>query len=126
MKNILLMGVFLIVAFVMVQCVAPQTKDDMITHTVYFKLKHDKGSEEEQLFIRKALDLGGISTVHNLRCVKEVSPKNNFDYGLIMQFDDQAAYDTYNNHPDHQAFVENVWKKEVLEFMEVDYVANGF
>ncbi|HLU93270.1 MAG TPA: Dabb family protein [Membranihabitans sp.] len=126
MKNLFLMGVLLIAAFAMVQCGAPQTKDDMITHTVYFKLKHEKGSEEEQMFIRKALDLGAISTVHNLRCVREVSPKNNFDFGLIMQFADQAGYDTYNNHPDHQAFVENVWKKEVSEFMEVDYVPSEF
>lgn len=122
MKNILLMGVSLLLAFSVMRCDVSETKDNMITHTVYFKLKHDKGSDEEATFIRQALDLGAIKTVHNLRCVKEVSPKNNFDFGLIMQFENQEAYDTYNNHPDHQSFVENVWKKEVIDFMEIDYV----
>lgn len=115
-----------IALFSLTQCEQPETKNDMITHTVYFKLIHEKGSEEEQLFIQKALDLGAISTVHNLRCVREVSPKNNFDFGLIMQFEDQQGYDTYNNHPDHVSFVENVWQKEVAEFMEIDYVPSEY
>lgn len=126
MKLVLLMGMSLLMALSYVQCDGPQTKDNMITHTVYFKLHHEKGSDAEQLFIRQALDLGAIPTVHNLRCVEEVSPKNNFDFGLIMQFEDQEAYDTYNNHPDHVAFVENVWKKEVAEFMEIDYVESAY
>ena len=95
----------------------------MITHSFYFKLKHDKGSAEEKSLIQKALNLGSIATVRNLRYVKEVSPKNNFDHGLVMQFEDQEGYDTYNNHPDHQDFVQNVWLKEVDDFIEVDYVA---
>ncbi|MBY5960284.1 Dabb family protein [Membranicola marinus] len=124
MKNILIIGATLLLALSVMQCGAPQTSDNMITHTVYFKLKHPKGSEEEKAFIQKAVDLGAIETVHNLRSVKEVSPKNNFDFGLIMQFEDQAGYDFYNNHPDHVDFVENVWKKEVVDFMEIDYVPN--
>ena len=120
------MGISLMTAFDVMQCNVPETTDDMIIHTVYFKLKHDKGSEAEKIFIQKALDLGAISTVNNLRYVREVSPKNDFDHGLIMQFDNQDDYDTYNNHPDHQNFVENVWKKEVVDFMEIDYVAAEF
>lgn len=123
MKHFLLMGLTMIMAMAAMQCTNPQNTNNMITHTVYFKLKHEKGSDAEKAFIQKALDLGAISTVHNLRCVREVSPKNNFDHGLIMQFEDQAGYDTYNNHPDHQDFVENVWKAEVVDFMEIDYVS---
>jgi len=126
MKHVLLIGISLMMALAMIRCDVPKTTDNMITHTVYFKLKHEKGSEAERIFIQKALDLGAISTVRNLKCVKEVSPKNNFDHGLIMQFENQDAYDTYNNHPDHVAFVENVWKKEVEDFMEIDYVPCEF
>jgi hypothetical protein len=38
-----------------------------------------------------------------------------------MQFASQADYDGYNTHPDHVAFVQDVWVKEVLEFQEIDY-----
>lgn len=126
MKHVLWLAFPLIALFALTNCDIPETKDNMITHTVYFKLIHEKGSDEEKLFIRQALDLGAIPTVHNLRCVQEVSPKNNFDFGLIMQFEDQEAYDTYNNHPDHVSFVENVWQKEVAEFMEIDYVPSDY
>lgn len=122
MNKLLYAGVLLIFGMFMIQCTPSSKQNDMITHTVYFKLKHEKGSEAEAEFLRKAMDLGAISSVRNLRCVKEVSPKNAFDFGLIMQFEDQAGYEAYNNHPDHVDFVENVWKNEVEEFMEVDYV----
>jgi hypothetical protein len=39
-----------------------------------------------------------------------------------MHFDDQAAYDSYNNHADHQAFVNDVWLPNVADFLELDYV----
>jgi hypothetical protein len=42
--------------------------------------------------------------------------------GLSMEFTDQAAYDTYNDHPIHVAFVRDRWKTEVSDFMEIDYV----
>ncbi|MCM5663723.1 Dabb family protein [Galbibacter mesophilus] len=96
----------------------------MITHTVFFKLKHPKGSDAEKVFIEKATALKAIPTVKNMKAVKEVGKKNNFDWGLTMQFANQEDYDTYNNHPDHVNFVENVWKKEVVEFMEIDYIEN--
>lgn len=123
MNKLLCAGVLLIFGIFMIQCTPSSKQNDMITHTVYFKLKHEKGSEAEAEFLRKALDLGKITSVRNLRCVKEVSPKNSFDFGLIMQFEDQAGYEAYNNHPDHMDFVENVWKNEVEEFLEVDYVS---
>ena len=39
-----------------------------------------------------------------------------------MEFADRAAYDGYNDHPDHVRFVESRWLVEVDEFLEIDYV----
>jgi hypothetical protein len=36
-------------------------------------------------------------------------------------FSDQDDYSTYNNHPDHVAFVEQRWMKEVTDFLEIDF-----
>ena len=40
-----------------------------------------------------------------------------------MEFADQAAYDGYNEHPVHTAFVADRWVPEVADFLEIDYAA---
>jgi hypothetical protein len=93
----------------------------MIRHTVVFKLKHVAGSQEEADFLRAAAKLAEIPTVKNFECLRQVSQKNPYQWGLSMEFDDQADYQTYNEHPDHVAFVEGRWTNEVTDFMEIDY-----
>jgi len=93
----------------------------MIRHSVVFKLKHKKGSAEEASFLEEAKALAEIAVVQRFECLKEISPKNDFEYGLSMEFVDQAAYDEYNTHPDHVAFVNDRWLSEVEAFLEIDY-----
>jgi len=97
----------------------------MITHTVFFKLHHPVGSAAESDFLKAAMGLGKIPGVRNLACVKQVSAKNEFTYGLVMGFADDKAYHLYNVHPDHVAFVTKRWHPEVAAFMEIDYVAHS-
>ena len=95
----------------------------MIRHTVAFRLKHAPGSEAEREFLDIAQRiLAPIPGVEEFECLRPVSPKNNFTFGLSMEFADQAAYDGYNNHPDHVRFIEDRWIPEVDEFLELDYV----
>lgn len=93
----------------------------MIRHTVVFRLKHPPGSQEEAAFLDAANGLAAIPGVGRFERLREVSPKNGFAFGLSMEFADQAAYDAYNSHPDHVAFVRDRWIPEVAEFLEVDY-----
>ena len=94
----------------------------MIRHTVIFTLKHRQNSAEERKFLGDALVLTQIPTVQNFERLKQVSAKNGFKFGFSMEFADQAAYDLYNDHPIHVAFVRDRWKAEVSDFMEIDYV----
>lgn len=94
----------------------------MITHTVAFKLKHPAGSDAEQRFLAKGRRLAEIDGVENFRCLRQISPKNPYDFNFSMQFANQSAYDYYNQHPDHQNFVQNVWRPEVADFLEADFV----
>jgi hypothetical protein len=94
----------------------------MIRHTVAFTLKHPLGSVAEKKFLEDALVLTKIPTVQSFERLKQVSAKNGFKFGFSMEFADQAAYDTYNDHPIHVAFVRDRWKAEVSDFMEIDYV----
>jgi hypothetical protein len=94
----------------------------MIRHTVVFNLRHGKGSAEERKFLDDALVLAEIPEVKAFERLRQVSPKNNYSFGFSMEFDDQAAYDIYNAHPLHVAFVRDRWVPEVSDFMEIDYV----
>lgn len=95
----------------------------MIRHTVVFSLKHASGSSEEQAFLDAALVLEAIPGVQKFERLRQVSPKADYAFGFSMEFADQAAYDGYNVHPDHVAFVRDRWVPEVARFQEIDYVA---
>ena len=95
----------------------------MITHSVIFSLKHAKGSQAETDFLKAADILFAINGVQKFQKLLQVSPKNDYDFGFSMEFADQAAYDFYNSHPDHVAFVQGRWIPEVAKFLEIDYVA---
>jgi hypothetical protein len=38
-----------------------------------------------------------------------------------MEFSDQEAYETYNNHPIHTEFIQQYWIPGVEDFLETDY-----
>ena len=94
----------------------------MIRHSAIFRLKHAAGSVEEASFLSALADLENIPGVQDFAIWRETSPKNSFTFAVSMIFADQAAYDAYNTHPLHVAFVEGRWLHEVAEFMEHDSV----
>jgi hypothetical protein len=93
----------------------------MIRHTVVFKLKHAAGSQAELSFLQSARKLAGIPTVKKFECLRQVSKKNGYAFGLSMEFAGAQDYQTYNDHPDHVHFVQTRWIPEVVDFMEIDY-----
>jgi heme-degrading monooxygenase HmoA len=93
----------------------------MVRHTVVFKLKYTKDSPEEKEFLAEIRKLSAIPGVKNFECLRQVSKKNNFDYGLSMEFDSRKAYDDYSNHPSHNAFVKKFWVSYVADFLEIDF-----
>ncbi|WP_152266737.1 Dabb family protein [Agriterribacter humi] len=93
----------------------------MIRHTVAFTLKYPKGSPEEKEFLDAALHLVKIPGVQHFERLRQTSKKNRFDFGLSMEFSDREAYETYNNHPTHTAFIQQYWITGVEDFLETDY-----
>jgi heme-degrading monooxygenase HmoA len=96
---------------------------DRLRHTVVFTLVHEKGSAAERDFLEAAEQLATIPGVEAFELLAEVSPKNGYRFGILMEFADRAAYDRYNDHPDHIRFVQQRWLPEVSEFLELDYAA---
>ncbi len=94
----------------------------MIQHTVAFQFKPNLEEGDIRAFFCAARALSEIAAVEEFEVLKQVGKKNSFEYALSMYFETQHAYEAYNNHPQHIAFVENYWLKQVSDFIELDYV----
>ncbi len=94
----------------------------MIRHSVIFKLKPQLSTEEKQTFFDAVEKLASIPDVQKFEILKQISPKNKFEYGISMEFDTQKQYDIYSKHTAHQSFIQNFWIKSVENFLEIDYV----
>ena len=94
-----------------------------IRHTVAFTLAHPEGSAAERDFLEAAQRLALVPGVEAFELLAEVSPKNAYRFGISMEFADRAAYEGYNEHPDHVRFVQERWLAEVSDFLELDYAA---
>lgn len=98
-------------------------KPGEILHTVIFDLKHAVDSSEATKFISDAYRiLTAVPGVRDFQAYKQCSPKNDFQYGFLMTFNNQQEFDAYTAHPDHSKFVEERWNTEVTRFQESDFI----
>ncbi len=97
-------------------------KGDII-HSVIFDLKHGESDPKTKKFLEDGKKiLSKIPTVRDFQVFRQVSPKCDYTYGFSMVFTNQAAYQEYNDHPDHVSFVNDRWIPEVARFQEIDYI----
>ena len=100
-----------------------ELKTGEVLHTVIFDLKHSVGSPEAKKFMTDACKiLTTIPGVRNFQAYRQCSPKNDFQYGFLMTFNNKVEFDTYSAHPDHNKFVEERWNTEVSRFQESDFM----
>jgi hypothetical protein len=92
----------------------------MIQHTVTFRLHP---TVDEAAFPARARRLGELDGVGRFEVLRQVGRKNDFTHALSMWFPTQDEYDAYNAHPDHVAFVSDVWLRDVADFLELDDVS---
>ncbi len=93
----------------------------MIRHTVVLKFKQSIGAASQARFFEEAKKLANIQGVEHFECLKQVSDKNKYEYGLSMEFASAELYNNYSNHPDHTRFVQEFWLNNVEDFLEIDY-----
>lgn len=91
-----------------------------IRHLVVFALRHDETSPEAERFLEALRSLAAIDGVEDFQVVRQVGRKNDYRFAVTMDFASQAAYDAYDAHPDHQAFVRDRWAADVTDFLEID------
>jgi hypothetical protein len=102
-------------------CLFNLKSTNMIRHTVVFNLENKENSKEALEFFDALKRLVAIPGVQKFECLRQIGKKNNFEFGLSMEFENAGQYQQYSNHPDHNLFVELYWVKEVKEFMEIDF-----
>ena len=97
------------------------TTSNEIQHMVIFNLPYAEGSVEAGKFLEDGTRiLTAIPVVKNFQAFQQVSEKNDFQYGFSMVFANQEDYNTYNMHPDHVAFVQERWMKELTELLSLN------
>ena len=99
----------------------PTTSDDVtasIQHTVTFRLND---AVDPDWFLDECRKLASIPGVTDFEILTQVGQKADFTHGLSMVFSDATVYAGYDSHPDHQAFVHEVWLPNVMQFLELDY-----
>lgn len=79
----------------------------MLTHIVIWKYNADAPPAERDEHIRALRALAGIiPEVRSLAVGADVLRLDrSYDTGLVATFDDPAALDRYNTHPEHQKVV---------------------
>ncbi|TRX42415.1 Dabb family protein [Flavobacterium restrictum] len=92
-----------------------------IRHSVIFSFKAGMSDQDKRHFFDAVSKLTAIEGVRTFEILKQTSVKNKYEFGISMEFQNNEAYQYYNNHPDHVAFVQNIWLKQVEDFLEIDY-----
>lgn len=92
----------------------------MLVHTVYFYLKSDLTAAQRETFRQEVAKLGTIPHVKafylgtpaavTARPVVDLS----FSFAITCLFENVAAHDVYQSHPDHLAFIarcKDLWSR---------------
>jgi hypothetical protein len=94
----------------------------MFVHHVFFWLKDGLSYEEIQTFEKGVSSLLKIEHVKMGDVGKPASTdrpviERSYSYSLLLVFEDMAAHDAYQPHPDHKAFIEgcsHLWNRVLI------------
>jgi hypothetical protein len=94
----------------------------MFVHAVYFWLREDLTPEGEAAFKQGLDSLATIESVHQCYIGPPAATDRpiidrSYSYALVVVFTDEAAHDTYQSHPTHDAFRDNCaqyWTKVLI------------
>jgi len=95
----------------------------MIRHLVFYRMKPGTSAEDENKLLAQARrELAKLPGVNNLKAGRNIRPSgNDYTLALSMDFEDEAALDTYRVHPDHLAFIKSVVEPVVSDVWRFDF-----
>ena len=81
----------------------------MICHVVLLRLRDEVGADKSDWILQQARELlGSIPGVRNLIVGMGIKPDYSHPICLVMEFDDEAALQAYQVHPEHVRFRDEI------------------
>ena len=100
-------------------------RKNIYRHMVIFDFHAGTDSEKISLFLSDAERiLSEIPGINDFQVCRQVSPKNDFPYCFLMDFDTIEIFKAYEQHPNHSGFVNDRWIPEVSRFLEIDLLVS--
>jgi quinol monooxygenase YgiN len=95
----------------------------MICHIVFYKMKPGTTEADERSLMDQARrELAKLPGVTNLRVGRNIDASVlGYSIALVMDFQDEAALESYRVHPEHQSFVKNIAGPLVSEIWRLDF-----
>jgi quinol monooxygenase YgiN len=95
----------------------------MICHVVFYKMKHGATEADElRLMDQARRELAKLPGVTNLRVGRNIDASaQGYSIALVMDFQDEAALESYRVHPEHQSFVKDIAGPVVSEIWRFDF-----
>lgn len=93
----------------------------MFIHTFAFRWKPGVTPEQKQRALQEILALQGqIPGLIETSAGHNVSPRSQgHEFGGVMKFPNQAAFEAYNDHPIHRRLL--AWLIPLVDALEVDF-----
>ena len=93
-----------------------------IIHLVLFSVTDGvTEAEAQQLLASAEANLGKVNGVKNLRAGNVTSGiKSDYPYGFVMEFDDQAALESYSGDPLHTGWVQREFRPKMGKVLVID------
>jgi len=106
-------------SIVLLACAASVSAQPL-TRMVFFNLKHEAGSPEAKVFLKKALVLKDIPSLSGFQ-IRQVEGKQfDFDYVIELDFEDVSRVQDYVDHQIHRDFLKEEWPSNVSGGMLID------
>lgn len=106
---------------------ASSTVPAMFRHVVLFRWVPDSTDEQRARVAEGLAALpAAIPEIRTYRFGPDAGlADGNWDYVVVADFDDQAGYETYRDHPAHQDFIATVMRPVLAERAAVQYELSG-
>ena len=95
----------------------------MIRHVVMFKFREDASADQRQAVhdaIATMPEATGVTENYAIGPDLNLA-EGNFDFAVVGDFADQAAYETYRDHPEHQRIVLDLIRPAITDRAAIQF-----
>ena len=95
-----------------------------IFHQVLFRFKPEVTGEQKKVLLESGKKmLESVPEVATLVVGKIAQESSEFSYGLVTGFETEEALQAYRSHPEHQKWLEEIYRPLILKSLVTDVVA---